>query len=165
MSEIKDIRALLAENPFFDGMADAHLDMLAGCGKLARFEAGAFLLREGEIADTFYLIRQGEVAVESHIPAVGALSVTRVSAGGIIGYSWLFPPYRNNFDSLALSNVAAIALHGACLRDKAEADHELGYQLMKRFAQVMLHRLQAARRQMLDVYSQRGITDVGGSEG
>lgn len=153
MVEIRSIRSLLAENPFFEGMADAHLETMGGCGKLIRFKAGEFLLREGEEADTFYLVREGEIAIESHLPTAGALSVARVGAGGITGYSWLFPPHRNSFDSLALTDVSAVALDGKCLRGKAEADHELGYQLMKRFAQVMLDRLQATRLRVLDIYS------------
>jgi CRP-like cAMP-binding protein len=153
MVEIKNIRTLLAENAFFEGMPAAHLETMAGCGKLVRFKAGEFLLREGAEADTFYLVREGEVAIESHLPAAGALSVARVGAGGVTGYSWLFPPHRNSFDSLALTNVSAVALDGKCLRGKAEADHELGYQLMKRFAQVMLDRLQTTRLRVLDIYT------------
>lgn len=153
MVEIRSIRSLLAENPFFEGMPAAHLETMGGCGKLVRFKAGEFLLREGDEADTFYLVREGEIAIESHLPTAGALSVARVGAGGITGYSWLFPPHRNSFDSLALTDVSAVALDGKCLRGKAEADHELGYQLMKRFAQVMLDRLQATRLRVLDIYS------------
>ena len=150
---IKNIDALLAENPFFQGMLIEHLKVIAGCGKLVQFKAGEFLLREGDGADTFYAIRRGEVAIESHVPSKGSLSIARIGAGGITGYSWLFPPYRNSFDSRAMTKVSALALNGACLRGKAEADHELGYHLMKRFAQVMLDRLQATRLQMLDVYN------------
>ena len=156
MVSIKDIRTLLVENPFFEGMEDDHIDMLAGCGKLVHFKAGEFLLREGDEADTFYLVRDGDVAIESAIPATGPMSVSRVSAGGITGYSWLFPPYRNHFDSRALTRVSALALDGTCLRGKAEADHELGYHLMTRFARVMLDRLQSARLQLLDVYAGGG---------
>jgi len=160
MVSIKDIRTLLAENPFFDGMSDDHLETMTGCGKLVHFKPGEFLLREGDEADTFYLIRSGDVAIESDVPTAGPLSIARIGPGGITGYSWLFPPHRNSFDSLALTHVSAIALDGECLRGKAEADHELGYQLMKRFAQVMLDRLQAARRQMLDVYANGRPTDA-----
>ena len=160
MGDVKTIRDLLMEAPFFDGMPDDHLQTMSGCGKLVHIKAGAFLIREGESADTFYLIRDGEVAIESHVPAMGALSVARVGAGGVTGYSWLFPPYRNSLDSLALTDVSAIALDGKCLRDKAEADHELGYHLMKRFAQMMLERMQAARRQTLDVYSEGRAVDA-----
>ncbi|MBB4284587.1 Crp/Fnr family transcriptional regulator [Roseospira goensis] len=159
MVSIKPIRTLLAENPFFAGLSDDQFETMSGCGTIVHFKAGAFLLREGGAADTFYLIRNGVVAIESSSPAGGPLSVARVGAGGIAGYSWLFPPYRNAFDALAISHVSAVALDGACLRGKAEADHELGYQLMKRFAQVMLDRLQATRRQMLDVYGNVRTTD------
>ena len=160
MGDIKSIHTLLAENSFFQGMPATYLETMAGCGKLVQFKPDQFLLREGSQADTFYLIREGEVAIESHLPAAAPLTVTRVSSGEFTGYSWLFPPYRNHFDSRALTRVLAIALDGACLRGKAEADHELGYQLMQRFAQVMLNRLQASRLQMLDVYSNRGVTDA-----
>lgn len=160
MANVKDIHALLAENPFFHDMPDRHLATMAGCGKLVRFKAGEFLLREGDKADSFYVIRDGDVAIESAIPAGGPLSVARISAGGVTGYSWLFPPHRNSFDSVALTQVSAVALDGACLRGKAEADHELGYQLMKRFTQVMLDRLQATRRQMLDIYAKGRTTDA-----
>ena len=37
-------------------------------------------------------------------------------------------------------------------RGKCEEDHELGYQLMRRFAGGLLDRLQATRLQLLDVY-------------
>jgi CRP-like cAMP-binding protein len=161
MVEIKRIRQLLGESPFFAGMSAAHLDTLAGCGRLVRFKAGDFLLRGGEKADAFYLIREGIVSIESHVPAAGSVAVARVDAGGVTGFSWLFAPHRNNFDSLALSDGAAIALDGECLRGKAEADHELGYQLMRRFAQLMLERLQAARVQMLDIYANAGGVDAG----
>jgi CRP/FNR family transcriptional regulator, cyclic AMP receptor protein len=160
MVSIKDIRAFLIENPFFDGMSDEHIETIARCGRLVHFKSGDFLLREGDEANTFYLIRAGEVAIESNMPAAGPLSVARIGAGGITGYSWLFPPYRNSFDSMALTHVSAVALNGVCLRGKAETDHELGYQLMKRFAQVMLDRMQAARRQMLDVYTNGRTTGV-----
>lgn len=160
MVSIKDIRTLLVENPFFEGMGGGrpyrHIDMLAGCGKLVHFKAGESLLREGDEADTFYLIRDGLVGIESAIPATGPMSVSRISAGGITGYSWLFPPYRNHFDLRALTRVSALALDGACLRGKPEADHELGYHLMTRFARVMLDRLESARLQLLDVYAGGG---------
>ncbi len=159
MVSIKSIHNLIAENAFFKEMCSTHLETLAGCGKLAHFKEGEFLVREGDCANAFYLIRSGKVAIECHVPASGEVSIARIGAGDITGYSWLFPPYRNNFDSRALTDVSVVVLDGRCLRGKTEQDHELGYQLMKRFAQVMLDRLQATRRQMLDVYTYGGTPD------
>ena len=151
MGKIKHIQDFLAESPFFAGMDDAHLELLSGCGELVHFKPGEFLLREGAPADYFYLIRKGEAAIETHMPGQ-TLTVAKAGPGGVSGYSWLFPPYRNQFDSRAISAVEAVRLHGTCLRGKAEQDHELGYQFMKRFAELMLQRTQSTRRQMLDIY-------------
>jgi CRP/FNR family cyclic AMP-dependent transcriptional regulator len=156
MVKIKNIKDLLDESPFFGGMADQYLELLSGCGTIVHFGTGEFLLKEGEEADSFYLIRKGDVAIESHAPGSGALTVSKVGAGGVTGFSWLFPPYRNHFDSRAVTDVEAVRLDGKCLRGKAEQDHELGYQLMKRFAEIMLGRMQATHRQMLDIYGQNG---------
>ena len=61
----------------------------------------------------------------------------------MVGWSWLFPPYRWHFDARALDMVRAVAFDGACLRGKCDDDHTLGYELLGRFAPVMLERLQA----------------------
>lgn len=160
MVKLKDIKDLLADAPFFNGMDDKYLDLISGCGEIAHFKAGEFLLREGEEADSFFLIRKGDVAIESQNPG-GAMTVAKVGPDGIAGYSWLFPPYRNQFDSRAITDVAAVKLDGTCLRGKADNDHELGYQFMTRFAAIMNRRMQAARRQMLDVYGDAEKKDTG----
>jgi len=152
MVDVKNVRDFLAGSPFFSDMEEAYFDLLAGCGTLAHIPAGDFLLREGEAADSFFLIRSGDVAIESHAPGNGALTVSKVGAEGVAGFSWLFPPYRNAFDARAVTEVAVVRLDGKCLRGKVEQDHELGYQFMSRFAQIILQRMQATRRQMLDVY-------------
>ncbi len=152
MGKTKHVREYLAEATFFAGMEAAHLDLLSGYGELMHFNAGDFLLKEGETADCFYLTLQGDVSIESYVPGRSLLIISKVGAAGLVGYSWLFPPYRNAFDARAVTEVKAVRLNGSCLRGKAEEDHELGYQLMKRFAAIMLQRMQATRRQMLDVY-------------
>ena len=71
-----------------------------------------------------------------------------------MGWSWLFAPHRWQFDGRAVDPTRTIAFDGTCLRGKCDADHELGYQLMRRFAAVAVERLQATRLQLLDVYGQ-----------
>jgi len=153
--KIRNVKDLLAEAPFFEGMTDKYLELLSGCGELVHFNEGDFLLKENEEANSFYLIRKGEATIESYMPG-NTLTVAKVRPGGIIGFSWLFPPYRNQFDSRAITAIEAVRLDGKCLRDKSDKDHELGFQFMKRFAELMLQRMQAARRQMLDIYGEMG---------
>jgi CRP/FNR family cyclic AMP-dependent transcriptional regulator len=117
-----------------------------------RVDGGTYLLREGEPADRFFLIREGAVALEIHSPGRGAIVIETLHPGEIVGWSWLFAPYRWQLDGRTVEPTALVAFDGACLRGKCEADHELGYQLMSRFAASLVQRLQATRLQLLDVY-------------
>ena len=83
------------------------------------------------------------------------VTIQSLGPGEPLGWSWLFPPYRWHFSARVVEPTRAIALDGACLRTKGEEDHELGYQLVKRVAQIMMQRLQATRLQLLDVYHGR----------
>jgi len=149
---IEDLERILIEHPFFDGMKQEHMDLLVGCASNARFEGGQFILREGEEANSFYLLRQGQAALEIYTPGRGPLSIQTLGAGEVLGWSWLVPPYRWRFDARAIELTRAIALDGKCLRQKCEEDAELGFELLKRFSQVMVEHLQAARFQLLNVY-------------
>jgi len=70
----------------------------------------------------------------------------------VLGWSWLIEPYKWHFDARAVELTRVIALNGECLRKKCEQDHDLGYALMKRVAQLMEQRLTATRMQLLDMY-------------
>jgi CRP/FNR family cyclic AMP-dependent transcriptional regulator len=143
---------ILADVPFVAGMSAKRLALIAGCGSNVGFAAGDVIFREGDPADTFYVIRHGTVAIELHAPGRGAMTVETIGAGEVLGWSWLFPPYRCHFDARALTAVRSTAFDGACLRGKCENDPALGYDLMKRFAQVFTERLRWTRLRLLDVY-------------
>lgn len=149
---MEHLDALLSRHPFFAGLQPAYLTLIAGCARNVHVREGAYLAREGEAADRFFAIRSGRVAVETHVPPRGPLTVQTIGEGEILGWSWLFPPYVWQFDARAVEDVRATAFDGACLRTKCDADPALGYELMKRLAYQVSHRLGAARRQLLDVY-------------
>lgn len=154
--EASTLEPVLAKHPFFQNLEARHLRFLAGCASNVRFEAGRMIGREGEAADHFYLLRQGQVAVETYAPPRGAITIQTLGEGEILGWSWLIPPHRWRFGARALQPVSALALDGKCLRGKMEEDHDLGYALLKRFSGVMVNRLEATRLQLLDVYGNHG---------
>jgi CRP/FNR family transcriptional regulator, cyclic AMP receptor protein len=148
----KDIDALLAEHSFFKDFQPSYLALIAGCGKNVHFNAGQLLVKTGDAANEFFAIRHGRASIELHSAERGPLILQTVEAGDIAGWSWLFPPYRWKFDVRAVEEVRAISFDGECLRGKCEHDPTMGYDFMKRFAQVFMERLESARLQLLDLY-------------
>ncbi len=153
---MKGIAELLDEIALLRGLPDAQRELIAGCGRNETFADGEHLMAVGDSAATFYAIRRGIVAIEL-VPAAGPpLVIETLEAGDVVGFSWLFEPFVTEFDVRARGAVGAIAFDGACLRGKCDADHDLGYELMRRFAGVMTSRLQATRLRLLDVYGAGG---------
>jgi CRP/FNR family transcriptional regulator, cyclic AMP receptor protein len=145
------IRDLLAEQPVLRGLEDGDLDLMAGCGHNDVIEPGVFLAREDEPADRFFVVRSGRVALEIHAPT-GPLLIETLGTGDLVGWSWIFPPHRWVYDIEALEQAHVVVIDAVCLRDKCNADPAFGYRVMKRFAQVVVERLQATRLRLLDLY-------------
>ena len=129
-----DRAAALAGIRLFEGLGELALEQLSRISHESNFKLGEFVFREGEAGDAMYLIRQGKVTKEISPPQSEPLIVQTLEEGDILGWSWLVPPYQWRYDARALTMTRAIALDGACLRNKCEHDRELGYELLKRFS-------------------------------
>jgi CRP/FNR family transcriptional regulator, cyclic AMP receptor protein len=149
---MEGLERIVKEHPFFAGIPNAFSELVSGCAKNVQFAAGHYLFHEAEPADWFYLLRHGRVALQVTAPGRGAVTFQTMAEGEIVGLSWLIPPYRWTYDAKAIELTRAIAMDAKCLRQKCEADHDLGYEMMKRFMPVLIQRLQATRLQILDVY-------------
>jgi CRP/FNR family cyclic AMP-dependent transcriptional regulator len=143
---------LIVEHPFFKGLDQSYISFLAGCATNVRFLSGEFLFREGEVADSFFLLRHGLVSLETYMPGRGEVTIQTLGENQVIGWSWLFPPYRWHYTARCLELTRAVSFDGVCLRTKCEEDHDLGYALLGEFAAIIAQRLQATRLQLLDVY-------------
>jgi CRP/FNR family transcriptional regulator, cyclic AMP receptor protein len=152
---METLERIIAEHPFFEGLDVPYMDLLVGCASNVRFDKGHYIFREGGDANEFYLIRAGKVALEVFGPNRKPTIVETLSEGDILGWSWLIPPYIWKFHARTVDMTRAIALDAKCLRSKCEENHDLGYEIMKRFAGVMQRRLEATRFQLLDVYAVR----------
>ena len=131
------LERIVLEHPFFADLGEAFAEAISGCARNMRVAAGEYLFREGGAADEFYLIRHGTIALEIHAPGRQPIIVATLGAGEVLDGSWLVPPYRWAFDARAVELSRLLGVNAKCLRDKCEADHDLGYELMKRFVGAM----------------------------
>ena len=150
---VQTLEHIIEEHPFFAGLDQEFMDLILSCASNVRFPSDSYIFKEGEPANTFYLLREGNVALEIFAPQHKPIVVATVGVGEVLGWSWLLPPYHWKFHAHAVANTRAIALDGKCLREKCEKNHDLGYEFLKRFAQIVVSRLEATRFQLLDVYS------------
>jgi len=136
-------------HPFLENFSPEHLAVLTECAMPSGFAADEVIFREGEMANRFYLILEGCVVLETKAPDRSSVKADSLTAGDVLGWSWLFPPYVWNFTARATSSVRAIFFYGTWLRERCATDPAFGCELMRRMAGVVIRRLQATRQQLI----------------
>jgi CRP/FNR family transcriptional regulator, cyclic AMP receptor protein len=151
--QVEPLATRVVFHPVLAGMNRTQLALLTDCAVARHFETGQTILRQGEFANGFYLIETGKVALESETGLGESIVIQTTSAGDLLGWSWMFPPYVWQFTARAVEPTTVLFFYAAILREYCEKDHSLGYELLKRISVVMVKRLQAAHDQMLSLYS------------
>jgi CRP/FNR family transcriptional regulator, cyclic AMP receptor protein len=141
--------AALAAHPFLRGMSLDHLGVLAEAGRDVRFPAGRRLFEDGGHAARFWLIQSGHVSLDLHVPGEGPVVIETVGLGELLGWSWLFPPYKWAFGAVAVTAVEAFEFDAAAIRQRCAADPGLGYECSQRIARVLAQRLLATRIRLI----------------
>lgn len=149
---MQTMESTLAAHPFFQGLAPRHLESLAACASKVNFNAGQFLCREHEEATQFFLINHGRVAVEIFRARKGPITIQSLGPGEVLGWLWFLKPYHWHLDARAVDLTRAISLDVACLMAICEKDHELGYEIMKRYAHTLAVQFRVTILQLLDIY-------------
>jgi CRP-like cAMP-binding protein len=157
---MESIERALAQHPFLADLDRRYLQRLARFASKKSFKALQMIFHEGEEANECYLICTGRVALEMPILGCNAIRIQDVGEGEVLGWSWLLPPYQWHFSARAVEPVEVIALDGRALRTRFEEDHDLGYELLKRFAQVVVQRLVATRGRFLNFTGPRPPSEV-----
>jgi hypothetical protein len=65
---MQGLERIILDQPFFAGLGPEFGAAISGCARNLRFTAGEYLFREGELANEFYLLRQGSVALDCTRP-------------------------------------------------------------------------------------------------
>jgi CRP-like cAMP-binding protein len=149
---METLERLLAEHPFFKGLDPRYIKLIAGCAAEVTFKAGDFVFREGDSATHFWLIRQGKVSLEIFAPGRGPVMIETLGDGDVMGWSWIVTPYKKQYDARALELTRALVFDAMCIRAKCDEEPKLGYELYRRFSQIIGQRLQATRMRLLDLY-------------
>jgi CRP/FNR family transcriptional regulator, cyclic AMP receptor protein len=161
MTTIPPIAAVLADHPFLSTIPVTSLRRLATHVQPHPYPAGQQILREGELANRFFLIRQGLVRLDIEVPGRGPVEVETLGADAALGWSWLFAPYRWQLTATAVVRTSTLVFDGDALQAVMASDPPLGYELMRRFTGVMFDRLKATRLRLTD----EAEIPLGGSTG
>jgi CRP/FNR family cyclic AMP-dependent transcriptional regulator len=150
MTTIPPLAAALSDHPFLSSIPIGSLRRLAMHVQSRTYPAGEQVFREGAAANRFFLIRHGLIRLDLEVPGRGQVEVETLGADAALGWSWLFSPYRWQLTATAVQRTSMLVFDTDALQTVMASDAPLGYELMRRFAAVILDRLNATRLRLTE---------------
>lgn len=147
-----EITSALQSIPWFLELKPGQIDQIAKISRLLQFDAGEVIFSEGEKIDFFLIVLTGVVAVENHVPMRGNVCIFTAEPLDVVGWSSMTPVARQSTSTArAISSTMLIQIDAEALKLLCDQDHDLGYIIMKRLANVVASRLLVTRLQLLDI--------------
>ncbi len=147
ISELKKI-------PWFKELKASHTQQIAAITSLKRAKAGETFFREGDKEDYCYIVIEGRVALDLFVPERGRVRFYTAEQYEIFGWSSVTPTIRQRTAGASAAIDSLVArIDAVKLRQLCEEDHDLGYAVMRRLANVVAARLLVTRLQLLDMFA------------
>jgi CRP-like cAMP-binding protein len=105
------------------------------------FYPDQILCQEGQPAETFYLLVDGNVEVLYAIAEEGPARVDKLTAGNLIGCSALVPPHVYTSTARTLTEVEVLAVDVAGLRGLSEKDPRLVVDVQQHIIRCLLEHI------------------------
>jgi CRP/FNR family transcriptional regulator, cyclic AMP receptor protein len=152
---MKVTAAALASQRSLREMQPDQLAALATTATEVMFPARHRIFADGGNADRFWLIESGYVTLDVNVPGEGQTIIGRIGIGGLLGWSWLVPPYQWLFGAVCVTEVRAIEFNAPAVRERCAADPALQDELIQRLFEVTALRLRdtAAKLTTRDFWS------------
>ena len=150
-----EILHALAELRFSVGLSDEDVRKLAAISELVKFSAGKTIFTEGSKAEHIFLLRDGRVELRMCAPAQGCLTLLTVEGGDLLGWSPALTQGEMTATAVTIKDTHAIRIASDKLQALCEADHDIGYEMMRRIAISLSSRLTATRLQVMDMHAHK----------
>jgi len=147
-----DLITTLQNIPWFLELKPYQLERLSRVAEFHQVSACEELFREGEREDFLYILLEGQISITIHVPTRGYTNVFTAEPLDIMGWSSLTPIVRQRTATAkAILPCRLLAFDGEALRHLCEEDHDIGYIIMRRVANVVASRLLTTRLQLFDI--------------
>lgn len=150
----KVLTGALQAIPWFQQLSQDHFERAASLAHIVEVERGEDLFHEGDKEDYLYVVLEGRISIDIFAPSRGRMPIYTAEPLDVVGWSSVTPVVRQRTASArAVLDSRLIAFDAPGLRKACDEDHDFGYAIMRRMANVVAARLMVCRLQLLDLFA------------
>ena len=139
----------LTHQPLFKGFTQKQLAALAPLFWRERLLANEYVFAQGNPAGNIYILENGSIVIRFFPYDGGSLDIETIQPGGVFGWSAALGRPHYTSAAICLTDTQVIAARGSDLRRVMWTDKELGAELLDRMSQIVAHRLDSFRTQLI----------------
>ncbi|MGD0609885.1 MAG: Crp/Fnr family transcriptional regulator [Anaerolineales bacterium] len=141
--------------PWFRDLSEKHLKFVGEISHLRRVKIGEIIFREGDKEDNVYIVLEGRISLDMYVPARGKIRFYSAEPWEVIGWSSVTPNvHQRTAGAAAVQDSLLLAVDAEKLRQLCDQDHDLGYLVMRRLANIVASRLLVTRLQLIDMFGE-----------
>jgi putative nucleotidyltransferase with HDIG domain len=144
---------------FFTDMPDEHLRLVARVAGLRTFRKNALIIKEDTVADTFYIIRRGRVAITKRLESGEEMKLGEEVRGGFFGEMALLDEGPRSATARALEPTSLLEISRADFRVLLDQAPLLAYAMMRVLSSrlrgsgaLLVSELQQKNRELFQAY-------------
>jgi CRP-like cAMP-binding protein len=154
MNNTDEVYEELRKVPWFQDLEPGDIRKFAEISSLRHFKAGEVFFHEGDKQDYFYIVLNGRVALDMHVPHHGKVRFYTCEDGDSFGWSSVTPEVRTRTaGAVGVLAGSVIASDTTKLQELCDRDHDIGYLFMRQMTSVIANRLLVTRLQLLDMFA------------
>jgi CRP-like cAMP-binding protein len=144
----------LVRMPLFSGIPEETFPSIAGMLKEERFTAGHVVIREGDPAQSFYILRSGEMEVRKTIDRESGKHKTLaiLEEGDIFGEMAIFGEEMRAADVVTVKDSLLWEVKFRDFSNLLNTDPKIGLQLLKAMITILISRLKATNQELATLY-------------
>jgi CRP-like cAMP-binding protein len=152
MTENQDIIETLKIIPLFLDFNVDQLNRLSEITEVIELDPGDTPVVEGQPLDYLYIVIDGEMQIEVYVPSYGDMETSRLGPLDIFGWSAMTPVVRQRTGTtIAVTHCRLIRIMGKQLYSLCEEDHNIGFFIYRRIANVAARAFLATRLQFMNL--------------
>ncbi|MCX6054634.1 MAG: cyclic nucleotide-binding domain-containing protein [Chloroflexi bacterium] len=138
--------------PLFLDFNNNQLSRISEIADVIELDPGDIPIQEGAQLDYLYILMDGEIKVEVFVPTRGQLETARLGPLDILGWSSMTPVVRQRTGTTtAITHCRLIRIHSKQLAKLCEEDHDIGFYIYRRIANVAARSFLTTRLQFMNI--------------
>ena len=150
--DTKNLSDTLSEIQFLQGISTQFLEQIAAIAETRDFDEHDVVFREGQNANSLYLVAAGKVSLQVCRGPAGTKQIVTVGPGELLGWAALSDQRQFAATAIVLERTHVIRIDGPKLRAICDSNPRFGYEFMRRTMLALAKRLTATWTQLSDLY-------------